>query len=93
MTSTSTKHKLKTQAEADVVLHLWSIGCEAGTHISAENVYPYMDTSNSHNRHTLCTLLDRFDCPNSIEGTGFYRILTKELFDAYDQWVDNHQED
>lgn len=76
-----------------MVLHLLAIGCEVGTHISVENVYPFMDTSGIRQRQTLCVLLDKFECVNSIQETGFYRILNQELFDAYDQWADTHQED
>jgi hypothetical protein len=94
--SIKTKPKLKTQVEADVVLHLLAIGCGADSWVREYDVFPGNDPIDAINRGLLIKLAKTFRCRSTIDARhtmGWVITLNQELFDAYDEWVDTHQED
>jgi hypothetical protein len=98
--SIKTKPKLKTQAEADVVLHLLAIGCEVDSYVRTLDAFPFEDEQSLAQRRLMHVLSDRFGLGTVYDGLaemkgkqGYVMQLNQELFDAYDEWANTHQED
>jgi hypothetical protein len=97
--TTKTKPKLKTQAEADVVLHLLAIGCEAESYVRTLDAFPFDDEPSFAQRSVMHALANRFGLGMSYDMSadglklGYVMQLNQALFDAYDEWANTHQED
>jgi len=93
VTKSATKPKLKNQDEADVVEYLRDTGHIPNSVISPKYVFPDYVVGAARHTRTLLALISRFDLQQPDDKYSDLVVLNQALFDACDEWVQEHQED